>query len=183
MSASIPRTVTERHVQLFGEATGDMNAVHFTRLARKTVFRAGGAWHAEHRLHLGLAGPNCRAMARSFCPPALCSKFPVRIGDTVVTTATVRGQRPMQLVLMDCFRGRAEFTESKPMFWRRAGRPRLALKIKVRIFAERRYPNATHAWPLSCHPAISASVHRGHRALIAQAETRADARGRHRSRC
>jgi len=40
MSASTQHTVTERDVQLFGEATGDMNPVHFDEdFARKTVFR------------------------------------------------------------------------------------------------------------------------------------------------
>src|ERR1700710_280961 len=40
MSASTERTVTERDVQLFGEATGDMNPVHFDEdYARKTIFR------------------------------------------------------------------------------------------------------------------------------------------------
>ena len=40
MSESISHTVTERDVELFGEATGDMNPVHFDEdYARKTVFR------------------------------------------------------------------------------------------------------------------------------------------------
>ena len=40
MSASMEHAVTERDVQLFGEATGDMNPVHFDEdFARKTVFR------------------------------------------------------------------------------------------------------------------------------------------------
>src|SRR5581483_7830753 len=39
-SASSEHTVTERDVQLFGEATGDMNPVHFDEdYARKTLFR------------------------------------------------------------------------------------------------------------------------------------------------
>ena len=40
MTASSTHTVTERDVQLFGEATGDMNPVHFDEeFARRTVFR------------------------------------------------------------------------------------------------------------------------------------------------
>src|SRR5688572_15496144 len=40
MSAQIQRTVTEHDIQMFGEATGDMNPVHFDEeYARKTVFR------------------------------------------------------------------------------------------------------------------------------------------------
>ena len=40
MSARSTRTVTERDIQLFGEATGDMNPVHFDEeFAKKTVFR------------------------------------------------------------------------------------------------------------------------------------------------
>ena len=40
LSASLEHTITERDIQLFGEATGDMNPVHFDKeFARKTVFR------------------------------------------------------------------------------------------------------------------------------------------------
>ena len=40
LSASIEHTITERDIQLFGEATGDMNPVHFDEdYARKTLFR------------------------------------------------------------------------------------------------------------------------------------------------
>ena len=40
MSAISAHTVTEHQIQLFGEATGDMNPVHFDEeYARKTVFR------------------------------------------------------------------------------------------------------------------------------------------------
>ena len=39
-SESMSHTVTERDIELFGEATGDMNPVHFDEAyARKTLFR------------------------------------------------------------------------------------------------------------------------------------------------
>jgi len=78
MSASTEHTVTERDVQLFGEATGDMNPVHFDEeFARKTVFRGRVAHGA---LSIGfisaLLGTKLPATARSFSPPASCSRFP-----------------------------------------------------------------------------------------------------------
>src|ERR1700744_4033922 len=40
MSVAADHTITERHVQLFGEATGDMNPLHFDEdYARGTIFR------------------------------------------------------------------------------------------------------------------------------------------------
>ena len=40
MSASLTHTVTEQDIELFGQATGDRNPVHFDEeYARKTVFR------------------------------------------------------------------------------------------------------------------------------------------------
>ena len=103
MSASITRTVTERHVQLFGEATGDMNAVHFDEeYARKTVFRGRVAHGA---LSIGfisaLLGTELPGDGSIFLSASIMFKFPVRIGDTVVTTATVREVNG-RAVVMDC---------------------------------------------------------------------------------
>ena len=58
MTASSTHTVTERDVQLFGEATGDMNPVHFDEeFARRTVFRGRVARGGEGRLLYAIAGP------------------------------------------------------------------------------------------------------------------------------
>ena len=92
MSASTEHTVTERDVQLFGEATGDMNPVHFDEeFARKTVFRGRVAHGA---LSIGfisaLLGTKLPGDGSIFLSASIVFKLPVRIGDTVVTTATVR---------------------------------------------------------------------------------------------
>ena len=103
MSASITRTVTEQHIQLFGEATGDMNPVHFDEeFARKTVFRGRVAHGA---LSIGfisaLLGTKLPGDGSIFLSASIVFKIPVRIGDTVVTTATVR-EISGRSVVMDC---------------------------------------------------------------------------------
>jgi 3-hydroxybutyryl-CoA dehydratase len=103
MSATIERTVTERDVQLFGESTGDMNPVHFDEeFARKTVFRGRVAHGA---LSIGfisaLLGTKLPGDGSIFLSASIVFKLPVRIGDTVVTTATVR-EINGRAVVMDC---------------------------------------------------------------------------------
>ena len=85
------RTVTERDVQLFGEATGDMNPVHFDEAyARKTIFRGRVAHGA---LTIGflsaLLGMQLPGAGTIFQSATIAFKAPVRIGDTVTVTATV----------------------------------------------------------------------------------------------
>ena len=103
MSASLEHTVTERDVQLFGEATGDMNRVHFDEdFAKKTVFRGRVAHGA---LSIGfisaLLGTRLPGDGSIFLSASIVFKSPVRIGDTVVTTATVR-ELNGRAVVMDC---------------------------------------------------------------------------------
>jgi len=103
MSASTERTVTEKDVQLFGEATGDMNPVHFDEdYARKTIFRGRVAHGA---LSIGfisaLLGTTLPGDGSIFVSASIVFKLPVRIGDTVVTTATVREVVGRE-VIMDC---------------------------------------------------------------------------------
>jgi 3-hydroxybutyryl-CoA dehydratase len=103
MSASMTRVVTEQHIQLFGEATGDMNPVHFDEeYARKTVFRGRVAHGA---LSIGfisaLLGTRLPGDGSIFQSASIVFKLPVRIGDEVVTTATVREVNGRSVV-MDC---------------------------------------------------------------------------------
>jgi 3-hydroxybutyryl-CoA dehydratase len=91
-SDTYTRTVSERDVQLFGEATGDMNPVHFDEdYARKTVFRGRVAHGA---LTIGflsaLLGTQLPGAGTIFQSASIIFKAPVRIGDTVVVTATVK---------------------------------------------------------------------------------------------
>src|SRR5476649_656904 len=103
MSASSTRTVTEHDVQLFGEATGDMNPVHFDEaFARKTIFRGRVAHGA---LSIGfisaVIGTKLPGAGTIFISASIVFKSPVRIGDTVVTTATVREVLGREAIL-DC---------------------------------------------------------------------------------
>jgi len=103
MSASIERTVTERDVQLFGEATGDMNPVHFDEdFAKRTVFRGRVAHGALSIGYIsGLLGTKLPGDGSIFLSASIVFKTPVRIGDTVVTTATVR-EINGRAVVLDC---------------------------------------------------------------------------------
>src|SRR5581483_9156473 len=103
MSATATRTVTEHQVQLFGEATGDMSPVHFEEdYARETLFR-GRVAHGV--LSIGfisaLIGTELPGEGTIFVSASIVFKSPVRIGDDVVTTVTVREVGGRDAV-MDC---------------------------------------------------------------------------------
>ena len=103
MSASSTRTVTEHDVQLFGEATGDMNPVHFDEeFAKKTIFRGRVAHGALSIGYISaLLGTQLPGGGAIFVSASIVFKLPVRIGDTVVTTATVREVIGREAIL-DC---------------------------------------------------------------------------------
>jgi 3-hydroxybutyryl-CoA dehydratase len=103
MSATTDNTVTERHIQLFGEATGDMNPVHFDEdFARKTIFRGRVAHGA---LSVGfisaVMGTKLPGEGTIFVSASIVFKSPVRIGDTVTTICTVREVMGREAI-MDC---------------------------------------------------------------------------------
>jgi len=92
MSAGLTHTITERDIELFGQATGDMNPVHFDEeYARKTVFRGRVAHGA---LLIGyvsaVIGNELPGPGTIFGGAAITFKAPVRLGDTVTVTCTVR---------------------------------------------------------------------------------------------
>jgi len=105
MSESYTRTVSERDVELFGEVSGDVNPVHFDEaFAAKTIFKgriAHGVLSSSYIstvLGMKMPGPGTIFMS-------LTTRFkaPVRIGDTVVTTCTVREvNAEKRRVLFDC---------------------------------------------------------------------------------
>jgi 3-hydroxybutyryl-CoA dehydratase len=103
LSAKTDTTVTERHIQLFGEATGDMNPVHFDEdYARKTIFRGRVAHGA---LSVGfisaVLGTRLPGEGTIFVSASIVFKTPVRIGDTVTTICTVREVTGREAI-MDC---------------------------------------------------------------------------------
>ncbi len=103
VTAQIQRTVTERDIQLFGEATGDMNPVHFDEdFAKKTVFRGRVAHGALSIGYISaLIGTVLPGDGSIFLSASIVFKTPVRIGDTVTTSATVREVNGRAVVL-DC---------------------------------------------------------------------------------
>jgi 3-hydroxybutyryl-CoA dehydratase len=103
-SESSSHTVTERDIELFGEATGDFNPVHFDEAyARKTVFRGRVAHGA---LSIGfisaLLGTKLPGPGTIFVSATINFKGPVRIGETVVTTCTVVEVGERRKVVMAC---------------------------------------------------------------------------------
>ena len=103
-SETSSRTVTAHDLQLFGEATGDMNPVHFDEAyAKATVFR-GIVAHGV--LSIGfisaVLGMQLPGPGTIFLSTSCTFKGPVRIGDTVVTICTVKEIREARNVLMQC---------------------------------------------------------------------------------
>jgi 3-hydroxybutyryl-CoA dehydratase len=103
-SASMEKTVTERDIAAFGEATGDLNPVHFDEdYARKTIFRGRVAHGA---LAIGfisaVIGIKLPGAGTVFLSAKTDFKAPVRIGDTVLTTCTVREIRERREAILDC---------------------------------------------------------------------------------
>lgn len=103
-SATMEKTVTEADVQAFGRATGDMNPVHFDEeYAKKTLFK-GRVAHGV--LSIGfisaVLGMKLPGEGTIFVSAKVEFKAPVRIGDTVVTTGTVKEIGERRRVVMDC---------------------------------------------------------------------------------
>ncbi len=105
MSASYSKTITEADVVAYGALSGDMNPVHFDEaFARKTIFRgriAHGMLTAgliSTVLGLKLPGAGCIVLNVT-----LRFRAPVRIGDAVTATCTVRDVDTIKRrVTMDC---------------------------------------------------------------------------------
>jgi len=105
MSESFTKTVTEADIQAFGEVSGDMNPAHFDEAyAATTPFKtriAHGMLSASYIstiLGMKMPGPGTIFMSLT-----VRFKAPVRIGETVVTTCTVRETVPeKRRVMFDC---------------------------------------------------------------------------------
>ena len=105
MSESFTRTVGERDIGLFGEVSGDINPVHFDEaFAKGTIFKGRiahgmlGASYISTVLGMKMPGPGTIFMS-------LTTRFkaPVRIGDSVTATCTVREMNAeKRRVTFDC---------------------------------------------------------------------------------
>ena len=92
MSESYTRTVTEADVDLFGAVTGDMNPLHFNEeYAKTTVFKGRIAHGMLTTSYLStVLGTKMPGTGSIFVSAKVRFKAPVRIGDTVTATVTVR---------------------------------------------------------------------------------------------
>jgi 3-hydroxybutyryl-CoA dehydratase len=105
MSESFTKTVTERDVQLFGEVSGDMNPVHFDEAYAKTTPFKGRIAHGVLSVSyistvLGMKMPGPGTI---FMSATTRFKAPVRIGETVTATCTVREvNAEKRRVIFDC---------------------------------------------------------------------------------
>jgi 3-hydroxybutyryl-CoA dehydratase len=105
MSESFTKTVSAHDVALFGEVSGDVNPLHFDEaFAKGTIFKgriAHGVLSASYIstvLGMKMPGPGTIFMS-------LTTRFkaPVRIGDTVTATCTVREvNAEKRRVVFDC---------------------------------------------------------------------------------
>jgi 3-hydroxybutyryl-CoA dehydratase len=103
LSETKSHTVTERDIDLFGEATGDRNPVHFDEdFARKTIFR-GRVAHGALSIGFisGVIGMQLPGQGTILTSASIRFKGPVRIGETVTTTVTVAEVDGREAVL-DC---------------------------------------------------------------------------------
>jgi 3-hydroxybutyryl-CoA dehydratase len=105
MSESFTKAVTEKDIQLFGEVSGDMNPVHFDEEYAKTTPFKGRIAHGMLSLSyvstvLGMKMPGPGTIFMS----ATCRfRAPVRIGDSVTATCTVREvNKEKRRVIFDC---------------------------------------------------------------------------------
>ncbi|HEY0302838.1 MAG TPA: MaoC family dehydratase [Rhizomicrobium sp.] len=92
MAESFSKTVTERDVELFGEVSGDVNPVHFDEaFAAGTIFKGRIAHGVLSSSYIStVLGMKMPGPGTIFLSLTTRFKAPVRIGDTVTATCTVR---------------------------------------------------------------------------------------------
>ncbi len=92
MSESFAKTVTEADIQKFGEVSGDMNPAHFDEeWAKTTIFKGRIAHGVLSSSYIStVLGMKMPGPGTIFLSLTTRFKAPVRIGDTVTATCTVR---------------------------------------------------------------------------------------------
>lgn len=104
-AGTFSKTLTERDITLFGETSGDVNPMHFDEgYAAQTMFKgriAHGMWSAgliSTCIGTVMPGPGSIYMGQE-----LAFKLPVRIGDTLTATVTVKQKNETRkFVIIDC---------------------------------------------------------------------------------
>ncbi|MDE2181469.1 MAG: MaoC family dehydratase [Alphaproteobacteria bacterium] len=105
MSESFARTVSERDIEQFGEVSGDTNPMHFDEtFAKSTVFNGRIAHGVLSASYISTVfGMKMPGPGTIFLSLVTRFKAPVRIGDTVTATCTVREVIvPKRRVVFDC---------------------------------------------------------------------------------
>lgn len=102
MTASMSKTVTEADIVLFAGVSGDFNPAHIDEEYSKASMFKGRIAHGmlsaafiSATLAMKLPGPGCIYLGQT-----LQFKAPVRIGDTVTTTVTVKSTRPERKIVV-----------------------------------------------------------------------------------
>jgi len=99
------KTLSERYIALFGETSGDINPMHFDEeYASQTMFEgriAHGLWSAG--LISTCIGTIMPGPGSIYLGQELAFKLPVRIGDTLTATVTVKEKNEeRKSVVIDC---------------------------------------------------------------------------------
>ena len=104
-SDSYTRTVTEADVHQFGAVSGDFNPLHFDEEYAKTTIFRGRIAHGMLSLSYvsTVLGTQLPGAGSIFIGASVRFKAPVRIGDTVTATCTVKEiNRQRNRVTFDC---------------------------------------------------------------------------------
>ncbi|HEX3484971.1 MAG TPA: MaoC family dehydratase [Micropepsaceae bacterium] len=104
-SASYSRTISESDIQQFGAVSGDLNPLHFDEdYAKTTIFRGRIAHGMLSASFLStVLGTQLPGAGSIFLSATIRFKAPVRIGDTVVASCTVREIDSVKgRVIFDC---------------------------------------------------------------------------------
>ena len=104
-TGTFSKTLTERDIALFGDTSGDINPMHFDeKYANQTMFKgriAHGMWSAgliSTCIGTVMPGPGSVYMGQE-----LAFKLPVRIGDRLTATVTVKEKNESRkYVVIDC---------------------------------------------------------------------------------
>jgi 3-hydroxybutyryl-CoA dehydratase len=104
-SASYSRSITEADIQQFGAVSGDLNPLHFDEDYAKTTVFKGRIAHGMLSVSFlsTVLGTELPGPGAIFLSANVRFKAPVRIGDTVVATCTVREiNLQRNRVILDC---------------------------------------------------------------------------------
>jgi 3-hydroxybutyryl-CoA dehydratase len=104
LSETFGKTVTERDIQAFGEATGDKNPVHFDQTYAETTVFKGRIAHGVLSVGIvsALLGMKLPGPGTIFVGMSMKFVAPVHIGETVIAVCTLRELRGKRQAVFDC---------------------------------------------------------------------------------